>query len=181
MESKLKTHYIKDVVPAMKQEFGYTNVMQVPKVKKVTINVGYGRHTKDAAFIERVEKTLSVISGQKPVHNKAKKSISNFKIRQGMPIGVSVTLRGPHMYEFLYKLIHIVFPRVRDFRGLNPKGLDRQGNCTIGFKEHIAFPEVTSYTMDGIHGLQIIINTSATTKAEGVALLKKMGFPFKEN
>ncbi len=181
MESMLKTKYTTDVIPTMKKEFGYTNVMQVPKVKKVTINVGYGRHTKDAAFIERVEKTLTVISGQKPVHNKAKKSISNFKIREGMPIGTSVTLRGPGMYEFLYKLINIVFPRVRDFRGLSPKGLDRQGNCTIGFKEHISFPEVTSYTMDGIHGLQIVINTSAKSKAEGLSLLKHMGFPFKEN
>lgn len=180
MEPMLRTHYLKEVVPALKKDFGFSNVMQVPKVNKVTINVGYGRHTKDAAFIERVTQTLTAISGQKPVHNKAKKSISNFKIRQGMPIGASVTIRGPQMYEFLYKLIHIVFPRVRDFRGLNPKSMDRQGNCTIGFKEHISFPEVTSYTMDGIHGLQVVINTSATNKEEGIALLKKLGFPFKD-
>lgn len=180
MSSPLKEQFNKTVVPALKAQFGYKNVMQVPKVVKVTLNVGYGRHTKDAAFIDRVTDTLTTISGQKPVHNKARKSISNFKIRQGMPIGASVTMRGVRMYAFLYKLIHLVFPRVRDFRGLSPKLMDRNGNCSIGFKEHIAFPEITNYTMDSIHGLQIVIHTSARNKEEGLALLKAMGFPFRD-
>ena len=179
MESVLYTTYKKTVVPAMQKELGYKNVMQVPRVIKVTLNVGYGRHAKEAAFIERVEATLKAISGQKPVHNKAKRSISNFKTRQGMPIGVSVTLRGNRMYAFLYKLIHLVFPRVRDFRGLPLQSFDRMGNYTVGFKEHISFPEITSFTPDGIHGLQVVIHTTAKSKDEGISLLKHLGFPLK--
>ncbi len=180
MPTPLKEQFTKTVVPALKAQFGYTNVMQVPKLVKVTLNVGYGRHTKEAAYIDRVNETLTTISGQKPVHNKARKSISNFKIRQGMPIGASVTMRGPRMEAFLYKLIHLVFPRVRDFRGLSPKLIDRNGNCSIGFKEHIAFPEITNYTIDSIHGLQVVIHTTAKTKEEGLALLKGLGFPFRD-
>ncbi len=172
--------YAKQVVPALQAEFGYTNIMQVPKVTKVTINVGYGRQHKDKAFIENLEKTLTLISGQKPMHNKAKKSISNFKIREGLAIGVSVTLRGPRMYDFLQKLIHISLPRVRDFRGIDPKSFDVQGNYTLGFKESAAFPEVVVDSLDKIHGLQIVITTNAHNKAEGRALLKGLGFPFRD-
>ena len=180
MESVLYTHFKKNVVPALKAELGYKNVMQVPKVNKVILNVGYGRHAKEGAFIENVEQTLTAISGQKPVHNKAKKAISNFKTRLGMDIGMSVTLRGPRMYEFLNRLIHITFPRVRDFRGLALSGFDKQGNFTVGFKENIAFPESKIEAPDKIHGLQVIVSTNAKNKAEGVLLLKKLGFPFKD-
>jgi len=180
MESALYTYYKKTVVPALKQSFGVKNVMQVPKVTKVVLNVGYGRHNKDGAFIENVEKTLTAISGQKPVHNKAKKAIANFKTRLGMDIGMSVTLRGPRMYDFLYRLIHITFPRVRDFRGLTTKGFDKQGNFTVGFKENIAFPESHIDAPDKIHGLQVIVSTTAKSKDEGLALLKQLGFPFKD-
>lgn len=180
MESVLYTHYKKNVVPALKTDFGFKNVMQVPKVTKVVLNVGYGRHAKEGAYIENVEHTLTAISGQKPVHNKAKKAISNFKTRLGMDIGMSVTLRGPRMYDFLYRLIHITFPRVRDFRGLTLSGFDKQGNFTVGFKENIAFPESKIETPDKIHGLQVIVSTTASNKEEGVALLKKLGFPFKD-
>lgn len=172
--------YTKQVVPALQAQFGYKNVMQVPKVTKITINVGYGRQHKDKVYIENAEKTLSLISGQKPMHNKAKKSISNFKIREGMPIGVSVTIRGPRMYDFLQKLIHISLPRVRDFRGIDPKSFDAQGNYTLGLKENAAFPEIVIESLDKIHGLQIVISTNAHNKAEGRALLTGLGFPFRD-
>lgn len=179
MASSLYTNYKKEVVPRLKEELGLGNVMQVPKITKVVLNVGYGRQHKDKAHIEAVERTLTVISGQKPVHNKSRKSISNFKIREGQPIGVSVTLRGDEMYEFLYKLIHITLPRVRDFRGLNPKAFDRQGNYAIGFKEHVAFPEVGADGADKVHGLEVVISTTAKDRDQGFALLKALGFPFK--
>ncbi len=175
----LKT-YKTIAVPFLKQKFGYKNVMQVPRVEKVTLNIGYGRMVKDTAFIERITQTLSLISGQKPVHQKAKKSISNFKTRQGMNIAASVTLRGPAMYEFLYRFVHLTLPRIRDFRGLNPKSFDRQGNYTIGFKEQIAFPEVQGDAADKIHGLEVVITTSAKNREEGHALLSSLGFPFRD-
>ena len=154
--------------------------MQVPRIHKVVLNIGYGKVAKDKAFIEHVEKTLTAIAGQKPVLTKAKKSISNFKIRQGMPIGASVTLRGPRMYEFLYKFIHITLPRVRDFRGLSKKGMDRAGNYTIGLKEQIAFPEVTADLADRFYGLEATIVTTAKNKEAGLALLQAMGMPFRD-
>jgi len=180
MVSRLYTQYKEKVVPALKEQFGYKNIMQVPKVAKVTLNVGYGRNAKDKSFIENVERTLTVISGQKPVHNKATKSISNFKIREGMPIGASVTLRGTRMYDFLDKLVSVTFPRVRDFRGISPNAFDRMGNYTVGFKENIAFPEINADAVEKIHGLQVVITTTARNKEEGFALLKGFGFPFKE-
>lgn len=180
MKSRFYTTYKKEIVPRLKERFGLMNVMQVPKVEKVVLNVGYGRHVKDKAYIDTAEATLEAISGQKPVHNKAKKSISNFKIREGMPIGVSVTLRGPRMYDFLDKLVSVTFPRVRDFRGISPKIFDRQGNCTIGFKENIAFPEIKADAIDKIHGLEVVVHTSAPNKEQGLALLKELGFPFQE-
>ncbi len=177
--SPLYEHY-KKIQKDLKAELGYANIMQVPAIKKVIINVGYGRHVKDNAYIDNIEKTLTLISGQKPVKNKAKKSISNFKTRQGMEIGMSVTLRGPMMYDFLPKLIHITFPRVRYFRGISVKNFDRCGNYSIGFKENIAFPEVSTESLEKIHGLQIVISTSAHTAKEGTVLLSKLGFPFKD-
>ena len=180
METELQKKYKTEVVPAMKQEFGYQNIMQVPKLKKVVINCGYGRHVKDNTYAEKVEKTLTLISGQKPIHNKAKKSISNFKVREGMNIGVSVTLRGQKMYEFLYKFINLTLPRVKDFRGLNPNSFDKSGNYTLGFKENLSFPEVSGEAQDFVHGLEITVNTTAENKEEGKALLQKIGFPFRK-
>lgn len=170
----------KKIVPELKAELGYKNIMEVPALKKIIINVGYGRHAKDNAYIENVENTLTSITGQKPVRNKSTKSISNFKIREGMNIGMSVTLRGPAMYDFLHKLIHITFPRVRDFRGVSVKNFDRQGNYSIGFKENIAFPEIGIDAIDKIHGLQVVISTSAKNAKEGQLLLAKLGFPFRD-
>lgn len=178
MTLNLYAQYKKEIVPALMKEFGYKNVMQAPKVVKVVINAGIGRFVKEPNFIENVEKTIVKITGQKPMRTKAKKSISNFKIREGMEIGVAATLRGPRMYHFLEKLTRVTFPRVRDFRGVSDKGFDRQGNYTIGFKENLAFPEVKVEEVDKIHGLQIIIHTTAKNKAEGRALLSLMGFPF---
>ncbi|HAT03720.1 MAG TPA: 50S ribosomal protein L5 [Candidatus Magasanikbacteria bacterium] len=180
MKSQLYTIYKQTVVPALKQERGYKNVMQVPKIDKVVLNVGYGRQSKDKNYIDRVDHTLNLITGQRPIRNKAKKSISNFKIREGMEIGSSVTLRGPQMYNFLYKLINLTFPRVRDFRGISPKSFDGQGNYSIGFKEQLAFPEIGGEAADIIHGLQIVVSTTARTNEEGRALLEKMGFPFNK-
>ena len=180
MESKLQTIYKNEIVPALKEEFGFKNIMQVPKLDKITLNVGYGRHHKDKSYIENVENTLRNITGQQPVHNLAKKSISNFKIREGLDIGMSVTLRGKSMYEFLYRLINIALPRVRDFRGLNPKSFDKQGNYSFGLKENITFPEIKAEAIDKIHGLQVVISTTATTREEGMSLLKKIGLPIKK-
>lgn len=180
MESALYTHYKQQVVPALKAELGYRNIMQVPRIEKVVLNVGYGRIAKESAQIEKIERTLRLISGQKPVHNKAKKSIANFKMREGMPVGASVTLRGAHMYDFLYKLIHLTLPRVRDFRGISPKSFDGRGNYTLGFKEQLAFSEIGAEGVELIHGLEITVATTAETDAAALALLQKLGFPFRE-
>ena len=178
MDSRLYKKIQTEVVPALKQELGLKNIMQTPRILKVIVNVGYGRHAKENAFIENVEKTLTMITGQKPMHNKAAKAISNFKTRAGMPIGCSVTLRGKKMYDFVDKLVSVTFPRMKDFRGITPKAFDKQGNYTIGFKENIAFPEIKADAIDKIHGLQVIISTSAKTREQGLALLTKVGFPF---
>lgn len=181
MASRLYTYYKETVVPALRSEGGYKNVMQVPRVEKVVLNVGFGRHAKEEKYIESVEKTLKAISGQKPMRNKSTKSISNFKIREGQVIGASVTMRGTRMYEFLDRLITLTLPRVRDFRGLEPKSFDKQGNYTFGFKEHLAFPEIAGVEAnDIIHGIEITVTTSAKNREEGFALLQKLGFPFKK-
>lgn len=179
MKSPLYTQYKTQVVPALKKSLQLSNVMQVPAVSKVVVNVGFGRHAKEKAYIENVVKTLTRLTGQKPVLNKSKKSISNFKIRAGMEIGASVTLRGNRMYDFLYKLVHLALPRVRDFRGLDPRVFDGKGNYTIGFKENIAFPEITADTVESIHGLELVIVTTAKTNQAGLMLLKELGFPFR--
>jgi large subunit ribosomal protein L5 len=150
-------------------------------VDKVILNAGLSKGLKDASFVDIIEDSLRRISGQKPVKTKAKKSISNFKIRQGMIIGMKVTLRGKRMYDFLDKLINITLPRIRDFRGLDDKAVDKTGNMTIGLKEHIAFPEIGSDEIEKIHGLEIVINTTAKNKEEGYELFKALGFPFKKS
>ncbi len=179
-KSKLHTIYNEEIVPALKEKFGYKSIMQVPKVLKVVVNVGYGRHHKDKNYIENVDKTLRLITGQKPLHNKVKKSISNFKIREGIDVGASVTLRGRSMYDFLYRTLNLTLPRVRDFRGLNLTGFDNQGNYSFGFKEQIAFPEVGAEGIDLTHGLEITVITNCNKPTEGEALLRALGFPFKE-
>lgn len=180
MTPALLTQYKEIITPALQKQFGYRSSMQVPRLSKVVLNIGYGKNAKDKTFAEHVEKTLTAIAGQHPVHTKAKKSISNFKIRQGQPIGAMVTLRGPNMYEFLYKFIHITLPRVRDFRGLSKKGMDAHGHYTIGLKEQAAFPEVTADLADRFYGLEVTIVTTAKTKEEGLTLLQALGMPFQE-
>lgn len=178
---KLQEKYKKEIAPALKEKFGYKNIFEIPKVQKVVINVGFGRHSKEKAYIEAVVKALEKISGQKPVLTKAKKSISSFKIREGMTIGACVTLRGARMNDFLEKLINITFPRVRDFRGISAKGIDRAGNMTIGFKDNLAFPEIKAEDTENTFGLEICLPTTATNKEEGFELFKLMGFPFKKD
>ena len=175
----MKEFYQKKVVPQLKKEFGYKNNLMVPSLKKVVINIGLGQGLRDPKFNEAAENTLKRISGQQPVKTRAKKAISAFKIRKGMVVGLKVTLRGARMYDFVYKLINITLPRVRDFRGLSADLIDQQGNLSIGFKENIVFPEVKSDELDKIHGLEVSIETTAKNKAEGLALLKYLGFQFK--
>lgn len=177
--SELKKHYTKDIVSALKASLGKKNIHAVPRMEKVTLNVGLGAGIKDSQFQETVMSTLRRISGQKPVLTKARKSIASFKIRQGMPIGVKVTLRGPRMYDFVEKLVAVTFPRVRDFRGIERTSVDQGGNFNYGFKEHMAFPEISTDEVDRIHGLQVTITTSAKTHEEGMALFEALGFPFK--
>ncbi len=175
-----KEYYKKEVVPKLKKDFGYTNVHAVPTVKHITVNIGLGAGLKDAKFLETTEKTLCRITGQKPVQTKARKSISGFKIREGMVVGEKVTLRGLRMWDFLEKLVKITCPRVRDFQGLSVKSFDGQGNYSIGFKEHIAFPEIRSDEIELIHGLQVTVGTNAKTNKEAEALLRHLGFPLKQ-
>lgn len=178
MENNLYKKFKDEVSPALRKELGLKNVMQVPKVKKVVVNVGYGRFIKEASFADNVDNTLKKITGQKPVRTKSKKSISNFKIREGQEIGSVVTLRGKRMYQFLERLLNITFPRVRDFRGISDKSFDKLGNYTFGFKENVAFPEIKSGEVDKIHGLEITVNTTAKDAKAGKALLLRLGFPF---
>jgi len=170
------------VVAEMKKEFGYKNLMQVPRITKIVIHVGTGyKSLQDAKFLETSEETLRRITGQQPVKTLAKKSISNFKVREGMVVGLKVTLRGKRMVDFFQKLIKVALPRVRDFRGISKKVVDKTGNVSIGFKEHLVFPEIKSDEVERIHGLEVIIDTTAKTQKEGVALLTALGFPFKQD
>jgi large subunit ribosomal protein L5 len=175
----LREKYLKQVIPAMKEKFGYKNDLAVPKLEKVIVNVGIGQGLKDIKFKENVEATLMRITGQKPVERKARKAISGFKIKKGQVVGLMVTLRKKRMYDFVDKLINIALPRTRDFRGLNPKSMDGHGNLTIGFKEHIAFPEIKADEVERLHGLEVVIVTSARDDERGLELLKLLGFPFK--
>lgn len=178
VQTTLKHQYLTVVVPALAAEFSYANRLAVPRIEKVIVHVGTGAGLKDAKFIETAEGTLQRITGQRPVKTLAKQSIANFKIRQGMVVGLKVTLRGGRMWDFLAKLIHVALPRVRDFRGLDPSIVDRSGNATIGFKEHVVFPEIRSDEVERLHGLEIVIDTTARSHDEGLALLRHLGFPF---
>lgn len=176
----LKTRFKEDIVPELKKTLGIANDMAVPKVTKIVINTGIGTYLKNHKDPSNVVENISAITGQKPVLIKARKSVSNFKIREGMVVGARVTLSGDNMYHFLNKLINIVFPRVRDFRGISLKAFDGNGNYSIGFKEHTVFPEIRHDDVINGHGLQININTSAKNNEEALALLKALGFPFKK-
>ncbi|MBI5731794.1 MAG: 50S ribosomal protein L5 [Candidatus Magasanikbacteria bacterium] len=177
----LKDFYQKAVVKKLTAEMGDKNIHSLPKIIKVVVNVGFGKLTKEPKIVETIEGTLKRITGQKPLWSKAKKSISDFKIRKGQIIGAKVTLRGKRMYDFLEKLIKAALPRVRDFRGLSLKALDDKGNLTIGFKEHLAFPEIKSDEVERIHGLEVSIITSAKNKEEAEKLFFYFGFPLRKN
>lgn len=177
--SRLKQKYEKEVVPGLKSRFGYSNVMQIPEIKKVVINMGVGEATQDAKAIDSAINDLTAISGQKPVVTKAKKSIAAFKVRAGMPIGCMVTLRGKRMYYFLDKLFNIALPRIRDFRGTSTKSFDGRGNYTLGVRDQLIFPEINYDKVDKLRGMDIAIVTSAKNDEEAFELLKLMGMPFR--
>lgn len=176
---RLQERYQKTAIPALKKELGLENVMALPRVMKVVLNSGVGKFATDQKKVEGVVKALTRITGQKPVVTKAKKSISNFKIRKGLGIGVMVTLRGPRMYDFLDKLINVTLPRVRDFHGLPPTAFDTQGNYTISFREHNVFPEIRTDELEMLHGLQVTICTSAPSPKEAAILLRQLGLPLR--
>jgi large subunit ribosomal protein L5 len=181
MTQKLKTLYQETIVPKLKEQFGYTNIHQVPKVIKVTVNRGLGDASQNAKALESSIKELSVITGQKPIVTRAKKAIAAFKLRQGMPVGVMVTLRSERMYAFLDRLIGLALPRIRDFRGVSPNSFDGRGNYSLGVREQLIFPEIDYDSIDQIRGMDISIITTANTDEEGRALLKEMGMPFRNN
>ncbi|WKZ60083.1 MAG: 50S ribosomal protein L5 [Cyclobacteriaceae bacterium] len=175
---RLKEKYVKEIVPALKDKFQYSSVMQVPKIEKISINKGMGIAVTDKKLIDVALEEITAITGQKAVATKSKKAISNFKLREDMPIGVKVTLRGSKMYEFLDRLMNIALPRVRDFRGVNPKGFDGRGNYTLGVKEQIIFPEISIDKVNKISGMDITFVTTAKTDEESYELLKAFGMPF---
>lgn len=176
--SVLLEQYKKTIAPALAKEFGYANVLSAPRVSKVLVTVGISSKNKDPKLVEAVEGTLRRITGQKPSPTEAKKSISNFKIRKGMTVGMMVTLRGERMYDFLFKLVNLTLPRVRDFRGISPKTVDQGGNLSIGFREHVSFPEVHPDEVERLHGLGVTVVSTAKNRAEGLALYRQLGFPF---
>jgi large subunit ribosomal protein L5 len=178
---RLRTRYRDEIAPAMREEFGYANVMQIPGLVKVVVNMGVGDAARDSKLIEGAIKDLTAITGQKPQITKARKSIAQFKLREGMPIGAHTTLRGDRMWEFLDRLLSIALPRIRDFRGLSPKQFDGHGNYTFGLSEQSMFHEIDQDRIDRVRGMDITVVTTATTDDEGRALLKRLGFPFKEN
>jgi len=179
MMSRLHSKYRTEVMPALSKRFGYTNSMAVPRVKKVTLNIGLGEASANVKLLDTAAAELGQIAGQKPVITRAKKSIANFKIRKGMPIGCMVTLRGERMYEFLDRLASIVLPRVRDFKGLPPNSFDGRGNYTLGLKDQLVFPEIDYTRVDKIKGMNITITTSARNDEEARELLKQLGVPFR--
>jgi large subunit ribosomal protein L5 len=181
MTERLKSLYQETIVPKLKEQFGYQNIHQVPKLVKVTVNRGLGEASQNAKALESSLNEIATIAGQKPVVTRAKKAIAGFKIRQGMPVGVMVTLRSGRMYSFLDRLINLALPRIRDFRGISPKSFDGHGNYTLGIREQLIFPEVEYDTVDQIRGMDISIITTANTDEEGRALLKELGMPFREN
>ncbi len=179
MQARLKEKYKKEVVSALMTEFKYKNVMQVPKVEKIVLNVGMGEAISNMKLLEAAVKELAAITGQRPVITKAKKSIATFKLREGMPIGCMVTLRGDRMYEFLDRLISFALPRIRDFKGVSGKSFDGRGNYTLGVKEQLMFPEIKYDEIAAVHGMDIVIVTTAKTNEEGKKLLNLLGMPFR--
>ncbi len=177
--ARLKDKYIKEIVPALIKEFSYRNVMQVPKLKSVVLNVGMGEAIQNIKLLDAAVKEITTIAGQKPVITRAKKSIAGFKLREGMPVGCKVTLRGVRMYEFLDKFISLALPRIRDFKGISEKSFDGRGNYAFGIKEQIIFPEIDYDKVQSIYGMDLIITTSAKTNEEGKALIKCLGMPFR--
>lgn len=175
----LKERYAKEIAPQLAQSFGIKNSLAVPKVKAITVSVGLSQGLKDPKFIDTAESTLRRITGQKPVRTKARQSIANFKIRKGMVVGMRVTLRGARMWHFLEKLLTFTFPRIRDFRGISPRLVDRQGNVSVGFREFLPFPEIRPDEVERVHGLEVTMTTTARDQARGLALLRSLGFPFR--
>jgi large subunit ribosomal protein L5 len=177
----LKERYHKEIAPKLQKELGLENPVAVPKVTRVTLSVGLSQGLKDPKVLETVERTLERITGQKPVKTKAKKSIANFKIREGMVVGIMVTLRGPRMWDFLAKLTQTTFPRIRDFRGISKKHVDANGNLSVGFRENLAFPEIRPDEVERVHGLQVTVSTTAGNREAGLKLLTALGFPFSND
>jgi len=180
MAARLREHYIKKAIPALTKEFGYKNVMAVPKIEKVSVNIGLGEATQNAKLMDGAVNELGAIAGQKPVICKARKSIAAFKLREGMPIGTMVTLRGDRMFEFLDRLLNVALPRVRDFRGVSTKSFDGRGNYTLGVKDQLIFPEIDYSKVEKTKGMNISITTTARTDAEALSLLRAMGMPFRQ-
>jgi large subunit ribosomal protein L5 len=179
METRLHKHYKERVVPTLLEEFDFDNLHRVPRVEKVVVNVGMGEGSRDQKLLDAVVEELTTITGQKPVVTRARKSISNFQIREGMPVGVKVTLRRERMYEFLDRLVSAAIPRIRDFRGLPTRSFDGRGNYTIGIKEQIIFPEIDYDKVGKVHGMDIVVVTNTQKDDEAYALLREMGFPFR--
>lgn len=180
MENRLKARYKNDITPKLVEQFNYTSVMQVPKVDKIVVNMGVGDATTNTKNLDKAVDELTLLTGQKPIITKAKKSIAGFRLREGMPIGAKVTLRGEKMYDFLDKLITVSLPRVRDFQGISNKSFDGRGNYTLGVKEQLIFPEISYDNVDKVRGMDIVIVTTANTDEESHALLKELGMPFKK-
>jgi large subunit ribosomal protein L5 len=178
---RLKEKYRAEIAAAMREEFGYPNVMQVPGITKIVVNMGVGEAARDAKLIDGAVKDLTIITGQKPAVARARKSIAQFKLREGMPIGAHVTLRGDRMWEFLDRLLSLALPRIRDFRGLSDRQFDGRGNYTFGLTEQLMFHEINPDQVDRQRGMDVTVVTSATTDEEGRSLLRRLGFPFKEN
>lgn len=179
--NRLLERYNKEIAPTLKKEFGYTNTHQIPKIQKVVINAGVGRAVTDSKHIETVTQTIATISGQAPIVTKAKLSVAGFKLREGNPIGVTVTLRGERMYAFVDRLVAVTLPRIRDFRGISDTAFDAQGNYSLGITDQTIFPEITYEDASKSHSLQVNITTTAKTAAEGKRLLELIGFPFRRN
>jgi large subunit ribosomal protein L5 len=180
MSARLKEKYVKEVVPALTKEFGYKNIMAVPRVQKVVVNMGLGEATSNAKIVDTGADELARITGQKPVTRRSKKSIAAFKVRKGMPIGTMVTLRGERMWEFLDRLMNIALPRVRDFKGVSPKGFDGRGNYTLGLRDQLLFPEIDYMKVDKARGMNVSVVTTAKTDQEARKLLQFIGMPFRQ-
>ena len=176
--ARLKTQYLEEIRPALQQRFGYSSVMQVPKIEKIVLNMGVGEAKQDSRMLEAAQEQLATIAGQKPNVRRARKSVAAFKLREGMPVGLTVTLRGDRAYEFIDRLTSVAIPRIRDFRGLNPRSFDGRGNYSMGVREQIIFPEIDYDAVDQVRGMDITFTTTATSDAEAFTLLQALGMPF---